>query len=423
MIKTSRQRNLPQIQPFWQRIPRFFAYGLHSRTLLLAGGLALLNALLLKGLFVIVLYAVTIRYAMAVLERTAAGELTPPPLQWQSLVEGYELPLKLFAILLIYAFMLNGVGNSLGRFPAISLYLLGSLLFPALIMMLVLSQSLLTALNPLGWIGLARDIGWPYLALFGLWLSVSSAQETASAMMLEALPRDWLLPFWLAINTVFSVIGFHMMGYVLLQYHREIGDPLAAGAQLAEQNPVHSLRSPLLDQLLADGRIEAAAAEIMDQVRQQPDNLELRRQAHNFLLSHDQDKLLLENANGLMDQLLVGGKFAAAAELFSDCRKRQLNCQPGSPLHYLALVRQLRGMGRARDAVKLSKGFHKRFPDSDDTPALYLEVAAAFSEDLQRDDLAQQLLDFLIRYYPQHERTEEARRYRDILTRLGNHPV
>jgi hypothetical protein len=232
-----------------------------------------------------------------------------------------------------------------------------------------------------------------------------------------------MLPFWLAVNTLFSVIGFHMMGYVLLQYHREIGDPLATGSRLAAQAPDSGLRSPLFEQLMREGKTAAAAAEIMGQVRQHPGDLELRRQAHNFLLSHGQHALLLENARGLLDELLAAGKLAPAAEVFSDCLKQRLSCLPASPGHYLALVRQLRRMGRARDAVKLGKGFHRRFPASDDTPALYLEVAAALSEDLQRDDLAQQLLDFLLQRYPQHERTEEVRRYRDVLTRLGNQPA
>ena len=423
MIDTSRQRNLPTIQPFWQRIPRFFAYGLHWRTLTLAGGLALLNIFLLKGLFVIVLYAVTIRYAMAALEHTAAGELSPPPFQGETLTHGYELPFKLFVILLLYVFLLGWVAGNFGEFLADALYLIGSLLFPALIMMLVLSESLLTALNPLSWFSLARAIGWPYLALFGMWMSVGMAQDTASSLLLAGLPKDLLIPFWLAVNTVFSVIGFHMMGYVLLQYHREIGDPLATGTRLAEQAPDDALRSPLFEQLLADGKIEAAAAEMMDRVRQRPADLELRRMAHNFLLSHGQDQLLVDNARGLMDELLAAGKVGPAAELFSDCLKRGQNCQPGSPMHHLALVRQLRAMGRAKDAVKLGNGFHKRYPASDDAPALYLEVAAALSEDLQRDDLAQQLLDFVLQRYPQHQRTPEVRSYRDILTRLGDQPA
>jgi len=415
-----RQQSAAPIQPFWQRIPRFFAYGLHWRPLTLAIGLALLSALLLHGLFFIVLFAVTIRYAMAALERTAAGELTPPPLAWRHLVADYGLPLKLFVILLAYGFLLAWVAHTTGEFTALLLYLIGSLMFPALIMMLVLSQSLVTAINPLNWLSLVVTIGWPYLALFGLWLAVGMAQDTASAWLASALPADLLLPFWLAVNTVFLVIGFHMMGYVLLQYHREIGDPLAAGSRLAEQAPGDTLRTPLFEQLLHDGRIEAAAADLMERVRQQPGNLNLRRQAHNFLLSHGQDRLLQENARGLMDELLAAGRVAAAAQLYSDCRKRELDCRPASPLHYLPLARQLRGLGLARDAVTLSKGFHERFPASDDAPALYLEVVAALSEDLQRDDLARKLLDFVLQRYPEHERAVDARRYRDILDNMSD---
>lgn len=424
MIDTTRQTDLPDIQPFWQRIPRFFAYGLHWRTLTLAITLTLLSAFLLKGLFVIVLYALTVRYAMAALERTAGGQLEPPPLSWDNLGAGYDLPAKLFVILVLYGLLLGWVNVQFGPFLATVLYGLGALLFPALIMMLVLSESLVTALNPLGWISLAWAIGWPYLALFGLWLSVGTAQETASALLPEMLPEDWLLPFWLGVNTVFSVIGFHMMGYVLLQYHRELGDPLSAGHRLAgQQSRPAGLRTPLFEQFMREGKIEAAAAEMMDQVRRHPADLDMRRQAHNFLLSHGQDKLLLDNAKGLMDELLAAGKVAPAAELYGDCRQRGMDCMPASPLHYLALVRQLRSLGKAKEAVRLTKGFHKRFPTSDEVPAVYLEVAAALSEDLQRDDLARQLLDFVLSRYPAHTQVEEVRRYRNMLARLGDQPA
>jgi hypothetical protein len=423
MFDTARQRNLPTIEPFWQRIPRFFAYGLHWRTLTLAACLALLNIFLLKGLFVIVLYAVTMRYAMAALEHTAAGELTPPPFGSETLFQGYELPFKLFVILVMYFALLAWVAANFGVFLAGTLYVIGSLMFPALIMMLVLSESLMTALNPLTWFSLAHAIGWPYLALFGMWFAVGMAQETASSWLLGGLPIQLVVPFWLAVNTVFSVIGFHMMGYVLLQYHREIGDPLATETRLAAQAPDVALRTPLFEQLLGEGKVDAAAAELMDRVRQRPADLELRRLAHNFLLSHGQDTLLLENARGYMDALLAAGNLGPAAELFSECLKRGQNCQPGSPLHHVALVRRLRAMGHAKDAVKLSNGFHKRYPTSDETPGLYLEVAAVLSEDLQRDDLAKQLLDFVLKHYPQHERAAEVRRYRDMLSRLGDQPV
>ncbi len=412
-----------EIQPFWHRIPAFFGYGFHWRVLLLAVTLALLNAYLLPGLFVVVLYAATTRYAMAVLDATARGELTPPALDRTTLGSGYELPIKLFLILLLYGLALTWVAVSVGEVAAITLYLAGSLLFPALVMTLVLTESLVAALNPLGWVGLARAIGWPYLALFGIWMAVGAAQENASIFMVDWVPERWVLPFWLAFNTVFSVIAFHMMGYVLLQYHAEIGDPLSTGRRLAEAAPQTGLRTRLFDQLLAEGNLAAASAELLDQVKRHPGDLDMRRQAHNFLLSHHQLEPLKRNAQVLLDEQLAAGQIAPAAETFSDCFGRDVVCRPRNPALYVALIRQLRAMGKAAAAVGLGNGFHKRFPTTDDVVPVYLEIAAALSEDLNRDDKAIQLLDFVIGRFGGHRRIGEAHELRKVLTRLDGQPA
>lgn len=409
---------MPSIEPFWHRIPRLFAYGFHWRVLVLAVGLAVINNYLLSGLFVIVLYAITTRYAMAVLEHTARGELAPPPLNGDTLIQGYELPLKLFFILLIYGFGLAWVATSVGPVTAMLLYVLGSLLFPALIMMLVLSESLQVAINPFGWVSLARAIGWPYLALFGMWLAIGAAQDNASALLLSWLPERLMLPFWLMFNTVFSAIAFHMMGYVLLQYHEEIGDPLAAGAQLSERSSRKGLRTPLFDRLLAEGKTHAAAIELLDQVEQHPEDLNWRRRAHQFLLSHHQVDLLAKNARPLIDAQIAAGLLAQAAETFVDCARREVACEPLQPTHYLPLIRQLRRLGFPAHAVRLAQGFRKRYAGSEDAMAVLIELASTLSEDLNRDDKARQVLDYALAHYAHDPGIVEARTLRDVLGRM-----
>ena len=90
------------ITPFWNRIPRFFLYGLHPNALILIGVLFSASYIFGGPLINLVYYIVIIKYASEGLQHTVEGHLTPPQLSVEVINENFELPFKLFIVYLCY---------------------------------------------------------------------------------------------------------------------------------------------------------------------------------------------------------------------------------------------------------------------------------------------------------------------------------
>jgi hypothetical protein len=403
------------IPPFWSRIPAFFLYALKPLPLLLAAVSGILIYLTSSFWVTLILYAVAVKYSMASLQHTMRGELSPPPLNGRVLIQGYELPLFLFFILLLYIMALGAIAGSVSGILALLLYLAGLLLFPALIMCLGISESFGFSINPIHWMSLVRAIGWPYLALYGLYLSFSGVEATLQYFLLDKIGPEMRAPVWMLINTLFMIISFHMLGYVILQYHRELDTPTPLGADDSD-----SLTTPLLDKFIREGNSAAALEELRALVKEHPEDADLRKKLHNYAMLNRQFDVVTRHAAGYMGMLTRMGKHSEAAQLFSDCMASGTPCHPDRPEAYLPIFEVLKQRRERKNAVALTKGFHKRFPGSDYTPSLYLELARLFSEEMQRDDLAQKLLQFLLDQYSDHEKLPEVRRYLNLIENLAN---
>lgn len=402
------------IPPFWSRIPAFFLYALKPVPLLLAAVSGVLIYLTSSFWVMLILYAVAVKYSMESLQHTMRGELSPPPLNGRVLIQGYELPLFLFFILLLYILALGSIAGSVSGILALLLYLAGLLLFPALIMCLGISESFGFSVNPIHWMSLVRAIGWPYLALYGLYLSFGGAQATLQYFILDKVGEEIRAPVWMSINTLFMIISFHMLGYVILQYHRELETPAPQGADDSD-----SLSTPLLDKFIREGNSAAAAEELRALVNDHPEDADLRKKLHNYAMINRQFDVVTRHAPGYMGMLTRMGKYTEAAQLFSDCIASGTPCHPDRPEAYLPIFEVLKQRREHKNAAALTKGFHKRFPGSDYTPSLYLELARLFSEEMQRDDLALKLLQFLLEHFRDHDRIDDVRRYLDLIENLS----
>ncbi|MGD8310518.1 MAG: hypothetical protein PVG98_13855, partial [Chromatiales bacterium] len=97
-----------------------------------------------------------------------------------------------------------------------------------------------------------------------------------------------------------------------------------------------------------------------------------------------------------------------AAEVLAGLPEDGADIQPDRPEHHAALMRQLRLMGRPKQAVRLASGFHKRFPGSAETAPVYLLMGRILCEDLSRDDLAEKALAYVVHKFPEHPDRAEA---------------
>lgn len=406
------------IPPFWNRIPQLFLYGLRPRPLILAIVLATVSGFLGSGLFNLILGLVVLKYAMAALQETAEGYLTPPKLSYAVLVENYQLPIKLYVLVVAWFFIYGAVSGSAGPVLSLLMFFAGMLLFPAVVISLVMTESFLYAVNPLNAAVLVKRIGWPYLIMFLFLFLFGITEESVQSLFLERVSRALLAPMWFAIDAIFTVIMFHLMGYVLFQYHDELGG--AKPAALAEgEDETEGVGSPLLERFIAEGNVAAATEEFAGLIRDNPQDLNLRRRMYVYLISMDQHARLNRYLPSYFSALLDAGAVGDATKLYLDSVQRGDAFAPGRPSDYFPLMRELRRRRSGRQAVKLVSGFHKRFPGAAEIPQVYLEMATILSEDLLQDELAAKALKYVLTNFPQDPVAPEVKKQLALLEQLG----
>ena len=260
-----------QIVPFWNRLREISLYPTRSGALTTIIVLAVcqLVAFFPLGFFgwiaQLLIWVALYKYAFECLRATADGRLEPPEvavsvedsLGWSQI----WLQVAFFALNLIGFIVFGPVG---GAFMAIFL----ALALPGAIMSLAMDQNLLLALNPGTWFAILARMGWPYLAVAALYFVFTVSEHTAQRLVTPLLPPIISEIVFYFIAHYVIVATFHLMGYLIYQYHEEVGYEPAAAAPTLQRiaDPDQSLLEEAA-QLVRDGEPEAAADVLRAEIR------------------------------------------------------------------------------------------------------------------------------------------------------------
>lgn len=409
------------ITPFWLRIPQFFLYPLKGTALIMLATCPILLIILPKipfGLLLsIVVAAVFIKYAYTVLEHTAHGNLQPPPLTSGYWTDDYSILFKQLFIFLLIGAATSGISSQLGSVPGMIFLLLAAFLLPASIMALATTNSLLTAINPSFLFNLVFLIGWPYLILYGFLFLLSIGKETAIYLIGNAQPTPLQIGMMIFVSMYFTYIIYHMMGYVIYQYHDRLGFSTYATTEDATTN--ESLIShegmEIVERHIQNENFPAAQEELKYIIRKNPDDIDLRMRFHKLVRLSGDTKQLTYHGQGLITRLLDNNRLAAAVDVFLDCFSTDRDFRPEKASQYLTLAEALQARGKHNEALSLVNGFHKRHPGDPTIPDLYFLAARIFVENLQKDDKARPILTFLNNHYDNHPLAPKIRNYMSVL--------
>jgi hypothetical protein len=432
MPLSSRYPEVPDIQPFWQRLPRFFLYPLHLEPL--AYMLFLSAATLLARVvplpmpfdYLIVALGISlafIRYAYKIFDQTAMGLLTPDRHELHDHDGRVGLPYKQFAIFAVIGFAVELAGRVNGLlFGAALVY--GMLSIPATIMALAVTRSFWAALNPFTVLRMMTTIGMPYLGLCAFIFLLSASQGVLLGLVIpRTSPMLWV-PAFAFITMYFSLIMFNMMGYVVYQYHHLLGVPISEKADGARRGALAGSRAAGGDggsyaELIASGEIDKALDQAYEAQRIDPENVALHDRYHKLLLLSDRKERLFSHARRYLALLLDKGLVAEAIGLYRAMREQDPSFEPERPAHLLRLAQAAR---QGRDfalALSLLNGFDKRFPRSPEIPDVYFFAAQTLCENLRQDEKAHRILTMLLERYPEHPVAGKARQLLNVLEKMA----
>jgi tetratricopeptide (TPR) repeat protein len=404
------------IAPFWNRMPRIFAYPVSIAPLILMAVLALatmffsgpgLFSILMKG----TLWLIVIKYSFESLKATAGGNLKPPAVNAETISNDFGQVFKQFGIYIALFVAFGWISAQIGLVVGIA-FLLGALFFvPSMIMLLVTTGSLIHALNPVMFVGLTFRIGWAYLLMYFFLFLLGSAPAYLFQFLIKFLPAETHLMLYGFAESFYTIVSYHLMGYVILQYHDRIGykvdfedfkDPNAEEYKPKEVDPDEAVLREVAP-LIQEGKLDEAISTIQKMTLHQGiKGINLSERYYTLLKMKKRQADLLEHAVGHLDKLTEKNQKNKALAVFSECRKMDTNFLPTADALF-KLAGWLNETGKTQAAVSIYNLLVKSFPQHPLVPKSYFRIAQLFHDGLMKTDKAKKILSALQMKYPQHE--------------------
>lgn len=391
-----------EVVPFWNRVGAFFRYPFHTDPLMVIAICTLVPVIApanLIGLIIWIVLAVALfKYTYAVISHTAEGHLRPPPVSVAFTGSGFDI---VFLQLLVFALMGGLVSASamLGG-PILMMLALAFvvLALPASIMVLAMEHSVGAAVNPFNLASLISRIGTPYFLLYGYLILVTLASGAAQDLALTHFPRWLSQPLTGFLNSTFTLILFHMLGYLLFQYQEELG--FAADVQessAAEPSAKdRSLRFDAdLDMNLKDGNYDRAQSMLKEALKRDSQNALRIGQLYHLVMARRDIQELYRYHPRILGWLADRNDGEAIAEAISLLQEAEPAFRLDDPELAVRCARALYLRGEYKPALRLLQDFHKRFPESDQLAPAYLLAAQALANGLGQWEKASAFLTFV----------------------------
>lgn len=353
-----------RIQPFWERLRAISLYPFRGEALLMLVVVSLgqlLTAIPVLGFFIwLLLVAMAYKYAFTILRRTAHGELDPPSGALDA-PDSVVVKFLFLQILMLLGAVL--VAIFLGLVPGLIAVLAVTLALPAATISLAMDESLGSALNPATWLSIAGRLGGAYLLLFALLLVFQFSAANASGLAGRFLP--WPLGE-IALTAIFTwglFATFHLMGYLVYQYHERFG--LEPEAHVRQAMRPQSRDTELLaasEDLLREGRSEEAMRLLGEEVNSRAVPLEAHERYRKLLRQHGLPAQRHQHGAMLLNILCLEGEYRRAIGLARELLDEDPDFAPLLPEQGLDLAQRAHLSGQGQVAVDLLARMRRRFP-------------------------------------------------------------
>lgn len=381
--------------PFWHRLRAIVLYPVRGGALVTLVTLTLFSLLgLLPGIgwiMLILTWLSAYKYAFGILRATADGHMDSPE---TVLSAGDGVVWRFFTLMLLLGLAVAIVAWIFG--PPVGWMALALVVFlqPGFIISLAMDGSLLRALNPAVALEVVARVGWPYLAVFALLFVIQMSEATASRWLDEVMPP-------VVGNIVLTAVAlwglfatFHLMGYLVYQYHESLGyEPEAHRNRLSSR---HGSDRELLDRaeaLVRDGQTESALATLREEVRSRAVDLETHELYHRLLHQHAKPGEVAEHAAQYLHLLMLEKQDRRAFDLLREVIAIDPDFMPTQPEDAERLAERARALGQSQFAIDILRALLRKHPRRAAAPRWALDAALLLVDRQGRDDEARELLE------------------------------
>jgi tetratricopeptide (TPR) repeat protein len=246
------------------------------------------------------------------------------------------------------------------------------------------------------------------------------AKGTLLAVLQKYIDPSMSLAVYSFVTMYFYLMMFNMMGYILYQYHEELGFSVDVDAHehLQTNNKEEVAVSPQLraiEILIHEGRQDQALKELQAIIKANPSDVEARDRMLKLVRITGHEMLHTEQARDFISYLIGESKMAFAARVFEAAYEYDKQFRPAKPVERLDMAKYLRQNNQGKLAMAILNNLHRDFPSFDRVPEAYLIVAQLLAEKFNDDERAIQVLEFVIKNYASHALRNEVEEYLNII--------
>ncbi len=407
------------IVPFWKRLPQFFAYPLMSfQSFILLAVLSAATVLFIgPGIFKVLmrfaLFGIVLKYAYSALASTSNGNLKTPPIGMETISNNFDIVFKQMAIYFLVGFALLYLYSVFGVVVGWLFLVLAMLLLPAMIIILAVTNSIFAAVNPFVFLRLAWRIGWPYLALYFFLTILGSAPTLIGRLVGPFVPFPFFVFIISFVTGYYMIVSYHLMGYVLFQYHEEAGYKI----NYEDEEPVHSAADDGANELfnniniyIKEGDIDGAISFIQRETHGDIDDMELAERYYTLLQLKQRTHEMVNYGKDYLKMLSKKNQKERISEIYLECKALDADFAP-EPSTLYAVANALNGTGNHEEALQIFKCFIKENSHNPMVPNALFFIAKILNEKLNEPLTAMGILRHLIQKYPFHENTTFVQMY------------
>jgi len=379
--------------PFWQRLRSITLYPLRGAAFssLLALTLASLLGLIpvIGVVFTILVWIGAYKYAFEVLRTTADGRMEAP-----EVVLGTEsgVVIRLIAMQLIFIAVIL-LATVLGG-PVIGLATIALIAFlqPGCIMSLAMDGSLPHALNPATPLALVSRIGWPYMAVFGLLFVIQASMFTATVWLAGVMPPVVADLMVSAVSFWALFAAFHLMGYLVYQYHEVLGYvPTGTETLPGRRSPDTDLLAEA-EGYVRDGQLDTALELLRGEIRSRAVGMETHELYRRLLQQGGNAAALSCHAREYLNVLVMEKHDRRAIGLLRESLDADPDFVPMQVPMAEQLIERARLSGQKQLALDARLALLRAHPRDPSAPGWALENALQLLERGDRDQEARALL-------------------------------
>lgn len=409
------------IEPFWTRLRAITLYPMSLSALTAIGIYAALRwvATFLPTLAGLILTAIALaalyRYASDVLVSTAKGRMKAPE-GWASADDGLgwvQIRLQVLLFLLIVACV-----TIFGPAGLIGVVVIG-FAAPGATMSVATDGDLWHALNPATWLAIMGRIGWPYFLVAILCGVITLSQGNAQALLLPFLPESVARFAEFMIAHYATIVTFHLMGYLIYQYHEELGWEIDTEVKLKRADDIDQDVLDAAEAFAAEGKLDAAEAHLREHLNAKGGTPAVHERYRKLLALRGDNAVLLKHGREWLNALLAQNNDRKALDLARECLAIDKSFQPTAAEFTNRLAQRAADLGMTQLALDLLSGFHRAFPKHPDTPKNYLLAAKLMAEKMNAEAKAMALLKQVQQAFPNHPLLPEIESYLKFLEALA----